>query len=401
MVIRILEESLKHVTTSRTILTQLESSNSSDPRRKVVALMNSLYECQDDKLTDKIKAAHENDLVCNTMLNEAGIHVTAPDLKVIILKNLPLTPRDCLSIGYFGRVKSKPGAHCKYNPLQFLGLPETMMLDLSSCSLSDTGIQALISELGKGICRFLTSVRIHLGLSHNFLNVKALTCIKELVSEHHYISVLSLPSCLHPQAVDLNSALKLLIEGLNRSAVHLLNLSENHLSIQHIHYFVLLLTVCLSLHWLTMKSFQLSSPKVMKLFCGALRLSTIGTLDLSSCGIIDSGLAILGKAVCRHKSLSHLRMFDNGFTNRSLAKFLRLFLDNSYSIMTFLGVEMNNKHKKILDEINRFRCTNNMAKLKTSFEDIPYYQRSAQETRALNIHDELKKDNIPFVYYDS
>ena len=192
----------------------------------------------------KIKTENENDPVYNEMLNKAGIHETAPDQKVIILKSLPLTPRDCLSIGHFGRVKSKPGAHCNYNPLQLLVRPETMMFDLSSCSLSDTGIQALTSELGKGIYRFPTSVQIHLGLSHNFLNVKALTCIKELVLEHYYVSILSLPSCLHPQLVDLNSVLKLLIEGQNRSAVHLLNLSENHLSIQHFHYFVLLLTVC-------------------------------------------------------------------------------------------------------------------------------------------------------------
>ena len=95
LVVRYLEVSLKHVITSRAILTQLESSDSSDPRRKVVALLNSLYECQDDKLTDQIEAANENDPVCNEMLSEAGVHQKAPDLKVIILKSLPLTPRDC------------------------------------------------------------------------------------------------------------------------------------------------------------------------------------------------------------------------------------------------------------------------------------------------------------------
>ena len=397
IVVRILEISLKHITTSRAILTQLESSNSSDPRRKVVALMNSLYECQDDKLTDQIEAANENDPVCNEMLNKAGIPEIAPDLKVIILKSLPLTPRDCLSIGYFGRVKSKPSAlklH-KCNPLmimQRLIQPETIMFDLSSCSLSDTGIEALTAELGKGIYT-PTLIRIHLGLSHNLLNTKSLTCIKKLVSEHHNVSVLSLPSCLHPQFVDLNTALKLIIEGVNRSVVHLLNLSENHLSIKHTHYLVLLLTFCRSINWLTMKSFPLSSPKVIKLFCGALRVSCIGTLDISACGINDSGLAILGKAVCAHKSLSHLRMFKNRFTDRSLAKFLRLFLDKSHSNMTFLGVKMNAEHKKILEEINRFRTTKNMTKLEMSFEDIPHYQRASQETRALNLHDEFKKHN--------
>ena len=243
--------------------------------------MNSLYECHDDKLTDTIEAANENDPVCNEMLNKAGSSEIAPDLKVIILKSLPLTPRDCLSIGYFGHVKSKPGTHQSYNVFSLFIQPETtvtIMFDLSSCSLSDTGIEALTSELGKDI-RSYTPIRIHLGLSHNLLNIKSLTCIKELVSEHHNVSVLSVPSCLHPQLVDLNDALKLLIEGVSRSVIILLNLSENHLSIKHIHYFLLLLTACPWLSWLTMKSFPLSSPNVMKLFSGALRLSHIHTLD--------------------------------------------------------------------------------------------------------------------------
>ena len=395
VVLRILEKSLENVVTSQAILTQLESSDSSDPRRKVVALMNSLYECHDDKLTDTIAAVNENDPVCNEMFKKAGSSQTAPDLKVIILKSLPLTPRDCLSIGYFGRVKSKPGTHQIYKLLSLfikLETTVTIMFDLTSCSLSDTGIEALTSELGKDIHSY-TPVRIHLGLSRNRLNIKSLTCIKELVSEHHNVSVLSVPSCLHPQVVDLTVALKLLIEGVSRSVVNLLNLSENHLSVKHIHYFLLLLTACPWLSWLTMKSFPLSNPKVMKLFCGALssRLSHIHTLDISSCGIDDTGLAILGKAVCTHKSLSHLRIFDNEFTSRGLTQFLRLFLKNSYSCMTFLGVILTTEHKRILDEINKFRTTKKLTNLKMSFEDVPHYQKASQQTRALNVHDQLRK----------
>ena len=361
-----------------------------------MALMNSLYECQNDKLTDQIEAVNENDPVCNEMLSEAGIRQKVPDLKVIVLKSLPLTPRDCLSIGYFGRVKSNPSRsilklrECN-RLMQLLIQPETIMFDLSSCSLSDTGIEALTAELGKGI-RGPTLIRIHLALSHNLLNTKSLICIKEHVSEHHNVSVFSLPSCLHPQLVDLNIALKLIIEGLIRSVVCLLNLSDNNLSSKHIHYLILLLTVCRLVDWLAMKSFPLSNPRVMKLFCGALSLSHhLGTLDISSCGLDDSGLAILGKAVYRHKNLSHLRMFENRFADRSLGKFLRLFLANSYSNMTFLGVKMNKEHKKIIKEINRFRTTKNMPKIDASFEAMPYYQRTSQETRALNLHDEFEK----------
>ena len=354
-VIRILTEPLKHVRTSGTILEQLNSPNSSNPRRKVLALMNSLYECQNDKLVaDHIEVPDEDDPVCNDMLRGANIMTTAPQLKVIILKNLPLTPRDCLSIGYFGRIKSQTSTRIRghlfpyYDRLLF---EQTMTFELSSCSLSDTGIQSLTAELGKGICS-PTPIRIHLSLSRNLLSVKSLACIKHLISEHYNTLVLNLTSCLHPQVVDLNIALKVLIEGLSRSICTNLTLSKNHLSLRHIHYFLLLLRCCDQLCWLIMKSFPLSNSLAMNLFCGALRLSNLGTIDLSSCEIVDLGLEILGKAVCRHGHLFHIRLFENRFSNRGRDKFLRLFLRNPYSKMIFVGMEMNTEHNKILEEIN-------------------------------------------------
>ena len=68
--------------------------------------------------------------------------------------------------------------------------------------------------------------------------------------------------------------------------------------------------------------------------------------------------------------------------------------------MIFLGVEMNTTYKNTPDEVNKFRTTKNMPKLKTSFEDIPHYQRASQETRALNLHDEFRKHdkNITITY---
>ena len=99
-----------------------------------------LYECQDDKLVAyQIEIPDEDDPVCNDMLTGANMMVTLPQLKVIILKSLPLTPRDCLSIGYFGRIKSQNSTQGYPNLL----LTQTMVFDLTSCSLSDTGIQSL------------------------------------------------------------------------------------------------------------------------------------------------------------------------------------------------------------------------------------------------------------------
>ena len=56
---------------------------------------------------------------------------------------------------------------------------------------------------------------------------------------------------------------------------------------------------------------------------------------------------------------------------------VELFIANPHSKMIFLDVEMNTAHKNTPDEINKFRTTKNMPKLKTSFEDIPHYQRAS------------------------
>ena len=53
-------------------------------------------------------------------------------------------------------------------------------------------------------------------------------------------------------------------------------------------------------------------------------------------------------------------MLENGFTNRGLDKFLRIFLANPHSKMIFLGIEMNTARKNILDEINKYRTTKTM-----------------------------------------
>ena len=184
------------------------------------------------------------------------------------------------------------------------------------------------------------------------------------------------------------------IRDRNRSICWELNVSQNHLSLRHIHYLLLLLLCCPWLEWLTVKSFQLCSSHAMNLFCGALKLSNLGTLDLTSCSILDSGLVILGKAVSRHQWLMHLRMFENRFTDRGLAKFLRLFIGNRYSRMTFLGVKMNTEHEKILKEINLFRSANNMTTMIPSFESRPFFVNSLQDITTLNTLDQLKDEKL-------
>ena len=381
-VLSILAEALKHVSSCITVMQELLSSNC-DPRRKALTLINSLYESQDERLIAlHVEVSDDDDSVSLELCKQANIQETPLTLKVLTLQCLPLTPRDCLSLGYFGRIKSfskcRPPSYVSFNQFEHI-----LAFNLCSCSLGDTGILALTTELRKNI-DFFTPVRIQLLLSYNQLNQTSLQSIKALVSGVSNTESLDLGICLNPQTVDLKLALKLLIEGLHRSTCRQLDISQNYFNVLHIHYLLLLLRSCLQLRWLSMKSFNLRKLDAMRLFCEALKLSSLNTVDLTSCGITDSGLAELGKAVSRNDQLVHLRMFENNFGDRALAEFLQLFLYNFQSTMTFLGVKMNDVHKKILEEINRFRKAFNMSCMTQSYEGVSDYENELKAVTALN-----------------
>ena len=382
-VLSILAEALKHVSSCITVMKELLSSNC-DPRRKALTLINSLYESQDERLIALyVEVSDDVDSVSLELCKQANIQDTPMKLKVLTLQCLPLTPRDCLSLGYFGRIKSssmhRPPSYAVSNDrFEYI-----LAFNLCSCSLSDTGILALTTELRKTI-DFFTPVRIQLLLSYNQLNEKSLQSIKALVSGVSNTESLELGICLNPQTVDLKLALKLLIEGLHRSTCRQLDISQNCFNILHIHYLLLLLRLCLQLRWLSMKFFNLRKLDAMRLFCEALKLSSLNTLDLTSCGITDLGLAELGKAVSRNHHLVHLRMFENNFGDRALTEFLQLFLYNFQSVMTFLGVKMNGAHKKILQEVNRFRRAYNMNCMTQSYEGVSDYENELKAVTALN-----------------
>ena len=391
-VVSVLAEVLKHVSSCITVIQELLSSNC-DPRRKALALINSLYESQDEKLIAlHVEVPYEVDSVSGELCKRSNIKETQINLKVLTLQCLPLTPRDCLSLGYFGRIKS----FSKYRFRSYVPdvrFEHILAFNLSSCSLSDTGILALTTELRKDI-DFPTPTRMQLLLSYNQLNEKSLQSIKTLVSGACNTEYLGLGICLTPQIVNLDVAFKLVIEGLHRSTCRQLDLSQNNFNQTHIHYLLLLLRSCHQLRWFAMKSFDLHKLGVMSLFCEALKLSNLNTLDLTSCGITNSGLALLGKAVSRHHQLVHLRMFENNFDDRALVEFLELFINNFQSVMTFLGVKMNDIHREILQAINRIRLLYGMSSMTQSYESVSDYESELKAITALNTLRALNlKDN--------
>lgn len=137
--------------------------------------MNSLYECQDKRLiADQIEFHDDDDPTCIEMCKAAKLKGTPCNLKVMLFRCLPLTPRDCLSIGYFGRIKSLvSNQEHGYPYIWDFSYEQIMVLELSSYFLSDIGVQALTTELGKGICA-PTPTRIHLALAYNHLSERSL-----------------------------------------------------------------------------------------------------------------------------------------------------------------------------------------------------------------------------------
>lgn len=129
-----LGQAVDHCTTAG----QLSKFN--DPRKKSLAFINSLYECQ-SKTLFKLPEAQSvlNSTVQNAVADlnrEANKNFrpnaipVAPPFRTLTLKCLPLSPIDCLSLGYYLCVQS-----CIRVPYE-----QILAFDLSSCSIDHIGL---------------------------------------------------------------------------------------------------------------------------------------------------------------------------------------------------------------------------------------------------------------------
>ena len=345
--LQVLLEALPYTVDSETIMRQI-SEEKGDPQQMALALFNSLFESQNKEL---LKLS-ETDLPVDKKVQK-GIRDLHKDsnftpqtcqIRCLLLHGLPLTPLDCLSLGYYINNKSCMPIMESY----------IISFDFVCCSLNHTGINILFTELKRNISQ-RTTVRVQLIMTANKLNRESLLSLKELLQGQSNVEGIALCNCFQPSIINIGFALKCLIEGLsNNSSCGFIDLSANHFNSSHIHYIILLLRYCPQIYWLELKEYDLSG--VMPLFSKAVAMTDLHTLDLSYCNISDTDLIILGKAICGNNSLHHLSILYNSFTHRGLSNFLRLFVE-TLSFLGFLGIclKLNDEQLSILKQINSFR----------------------------------------------
>ena len=329
----------------------LELLTRDDPRLKALTFLSCLFECQNESLLflEETELSHDKKIqhfaaqkfIEANMLPPIETYTKA--VRALNVNHLALTPLECLAVGYYMQVKSR--------------IPKTRLrhISLYNCSVDHLGMHLLFTELKKNITR-RTRGRVHLILTNIKFDKDLLHPLKELAQGQSNLAGLGLQNCFDPLLVNLSSALKYLIEGLsNNSSCEFVDLKANHFNSTHIYHFILMFRFCPQLKCLYLGLFDLSN--IMPLFCSALTFTTLLYLDLTECNISDSELILLGKSVSKLRSLVHLKIHDNPYTDSGLMDFLKFFLNNPYSRLTFLGFyrQLNEDHKLILQEINRFR----------------------------------------------
>ena len=96
----------------------------------------------------------------------------------------------------------------------------------------------------------------------------------------------------------------------------------------------------------------------MSLFAFAVQCSHLECLDLSYCSITNSTLALLGRAISSHPYLYLLNMYNNRFDQAGLCNFLRNFVSNRVSRLTYVGTSVATNRpelQQILEEIKSIR----------------------------------------------
>ena len=328
-----------------------------DPRpwlpAKALNFLNCLYESQNEailNLPETYILANQNirggvrELQMQ-IIAKADILPKDEPLGTLTLDFLCLTPIDCLSIGYYIRIKSLK---------QVPSFPRRFMYHLCRCSIDHIGIRVLFTEMKKNISR-RTPCTVGINIAGSMLCHASLPMLKDLLQGQSNLDTLVLCNCFLP--ANLYCALKYLTEGLsNNSSCGYLDLSENQISTSHIHHLVLMLRtspqlLCLDLHGQDLR-------RGLHLLWKALQfLPNLESLDMSGCNIHDPELALLQQVVRSHSKLRDLSIYDNCFTRNGLYNLLKVFVGNHTSMLTYLGlsIQLNKTEEKVFDEINHFR----------------------------------------------
>ncbi len=310
---------------------------STDDGRKHLAILNSIYECQDEDLvktyTPKVNENYFPD-------------ISTPRNGFLLFHLLPLYPPDCLSLAYYARVN-----------LRSTRKKSLLEITINNCSITDVGLEIFSNELSKGIDD-VTPGEFSLNLTNNpIITDRANRSITTLLSRCK-ISLLTLHSCMLPGTA--SRTLKFIINGLNTSSLQNLCLVRSHIDITHVHYLILLVLMNSNLHALNLSGNDLN--KAIPLLSSALIHSEIESIILEECNIDDDGLYCLF-GVLRHRCLAWIDIDNNPqITTLGLKKCLSMLLEEEHSCpLTLCQLSLptesllNDENMKIIEKIDFIR----------------------------------------------
>ena len=319
------------------MVTTLQSTGD-DIRQHILALMNCVYESKNVAVMNHIHFRPE-DAEDNVVQSTDFVHVGAFSHFEISLPLVQFYPTECLAVGFFIR-----------HTCQLVQKPATVIIDLSSSLLGTREIKALAQEL----CKPMQKQSLGLKMPFVTLTNEALQIIRKLMNSQPGICGLIFTGYMID---DIQLAFKYFIEDLNNSGILQLSVTEICTSQPLTHHLVLLLDYCQQLHTLNLSGSKIlfKHPKVMPLFCEALKHSRLIRLLLDSCDINNKKLQYLASALTEGSILRALDIGWNPYTSQGLTHFL-MVLARKAGCTPILALSTNNvlnqKHKSLVEEFN-------------------------------------------------
>ena len=365
---KVMFDVLKLSLDSRFIAKQLQNNPraSNDPRRRALALIRCLYECQEE-----------------SRINEARLS-SDPDIDSrypVSFENMWLSPLECLAVGYFVRHKS-------------MSMPEgtSISLLMTRCCISDTSISVLTRDIKRNI-NTRTPCRVRLLLGENeFSCYETLMSLKNLLKGQSSIEGVGLPKCF--EKMDMKIVLKHIIEGLHsNSSCREIQIGYNGINESHIYHLVLMILACPQLQLVNLSSCSLSS---VMLFLGkAISLSKLVAVQLSNCDMDDDMLKHLAKEIPNSPYLSVFEMYGTPITPGGLSEFVSS-LSTSKSNVEEVKVDpilcllFNTVYVHVLNYVNDKRKQTGRKELHVTTAQ-PFEMQNAQGSNYISSRNDLSR----------
>ena len=292
-VLNLLLKILRHPLDDFSVLnaSQTNPIESKDPRRRILSLFNCLYECQNKYLFQlpEMQLPQVQIIVDKAAQDKMKTHALS-------FIGLGLIPADCIAIGYFLRMYT-------------LSVREKSSIWFQMGISSDAGMVAFMKEVRRGV-NIRTPTRITVRFAICALGKASLLALRELLTGQSNIGYIFIVQVLYLALIPI--ALKSIAEGLaDDSSCHFVNLSHIGIKSIHVHYLILML-LCSSLKCLIITDSDLQ--QAMGLLSAALQFSMIEQLYLIDCGIDNTGLFLLGNAICVNKHIKAISIIDKLIT---------------------------------------------------------------------------------------